>query len=362
MCMQQPTIDQMVACFDNFTVPWNYYTQETYNAAQPTPSERSAWLDAINSLLNVNGNCSSVELSSTIIGTYAISQFYDPPSAASYCVLSEINASVNGTQYAYEKGWGLFITPMTPTSVLRNIHLSAPHPGYDLGTPQQAVALFRSTGAKSLLIAGRSRLAFESPSSCVSSPSPKTTYYVTDPAHNKEEPFYDATRTIYDWQMNNGDGCPSPKCAFIQFHGKGPSTCRSDHMFVSAGLGMDTFRHCSKRAHYLSYLGNDRASKQWYSSPTQYPAKRLKAELGLAFPEWNISLPVDSKCGLTATKNVVGRFLNGVADDQVCTMGASASFATGLFVHVEQSEITRNPNAYDGWTEALAGAFETVKC
>ncbi|KAG6860873.1 hypothetical protein C0995_006553 [Termitomyces sp. Mi166 len=317
-CININTLERVVDCFDNYTVGWDYYSQQTYNAAQPTPSERSAWLDTIRHLLDVvDGDCLSVKLPGILGDIYTISQFEEDITGTSYCVLSE----VKGTDAQYDKGWGLFITAARHVS--RHIHLSAPHPGYDLDTPQQATALFKSTNAKSLLIAGRSRLAFKEPIKCAPSPA-STIYYMTDPAHNKEEPFYDATRTIYEWQEYR-HGCSNDRCAFIQFHGK----------------------------------GNDDDSKKWYRDNTR-PAVRLKNVLHKAFPDWNISTPADSKCSLTATRNVVGRFLNGIKDEDVCTTSSNLSLATGLFVHIEQAAASRKDSSYDTWKWTLKETFKPV--
>ncbi|KAG5651064.1 hypothetical protein H0H81_009999 [Sphagnurus paluster] len=280
---------------------------------------------------DVDGNCLSITVPTPLNNIYAITQFKEQ-SGASYCVLAEIREE--NTRYA--KGWGLFAVPATRAAVSRHIHLSAPHPLYDDNTPAQAAALFKSTKAKSLLIAGRSRLAFKEPTDCVAA-SEGDIYYTTDPGHNKLEPFYDANRSIYSWQTAQG-GCPAPSCAFIQFHGKGPSTCPADHIFLSTGL----------------------SNNAWYGDSVTRPVKRLKAQLQLTFPTWNISLPIDSACTLTATKNVVGRFLNGIQDDSVCTTASMASLVQGTFVHIEQAAISRLSTAYDAWGRALGNAFEVI--
>ncbi|KAG6818833.1 hypothetical protein H0H93_001239 [Arthromyces matolae] len=337
-CLKSTTLEDAVSCFDKYTVKKDSYTQETYALAQPTSIERTAWKFVIHSLLSVDGSCDSVKLPEPLVDIYTISQFTDL-SGPSYCVLSEVRTTEAGQ---YNKGWGLFITPSIPDDVKRDLHISAPHPAYDLNTPQQAVALFKSVGARSLLIDGRSRLALMQPSQCVES-TEKATYYVTDPAHNKEEPFYDATRAIFDWQSSNG-GCPSNHCAFIQLHGKGASTCPMDQMFVSAGLGTDP------------------ASLDWYATSPAKPFNLLLSSLQLAFPTWNVSSPLTSPCELTATKNVVGRFLNGVRDELVCSTPADPSVqeVEGYFVHVEQSMEARWKEAYVGWAKALKEAFEEV--
>ncbi|KAG6815768.1 hypothetical protein H0H87_011471 [Tephrocybe sp. NHM501043] len=334
-CIDSPTLEHMVACFDNYTVTGGVYTQKTYEEAQPTALERTTWLSTISSLLDIEEDCHSVELPDPLTNIYTVSQFQDP-SGVSYCVFSEV--STNGTMYA--KGWGLFVTPSTRAAAPRNIHLAAPHPGFDIGTPLQAGVLFKSAGAKSLLVAGRNRLAFKQPTTCVPSMK-KSTYYVTDPAHNKEEPFYDATRTIYQWQIDHG-GCDADSCAFIQFHGKANTTCRVDQIFISTGLG------------------NNEPSKEWYLDEVPRPVKTLKAQLRSAFPNWNVTVPSDSACILTATKNVVGRFLNGVNDELVCTTNANLSSTAGMFVHIEQEYHSILPESFEAWSIALNNTFRTV--
>lgn len=75
---------------------------------------------------------------------------------------------------------------------------------------------------------------------------------------------------------------------------------------------------------------------------------------------WNISLPSDSSCSLIATKNVVGRFLNGIADFQVCSHGSNARLATGVFVHIEQGTASRAESTYEAWSMALTKTFDAA--
>ncbi|KAF5378606.1 hypothetical protein D9615_007145 [Tricholomella constricta] len=348
-CLDYPTLEQAIECFDAYTVSQGRYNRSSYSSAQPTPAQRTAWQHTISSLLDVDNDkeCLSLALAlpAPLANIYHISLFTEPSTRASFCILSE---HTNNTQYA--KGWGLFAVPATTTAA-RHIHISAPHPAHDLHTPVQAAALFKSTGAKSLLIPGRSRAALEVPTDCVAP------YHVTDPVHNNLEPFFDATLAIYTWQLALPRGCPASSCAFIQFHGKGPHTCPSDHIFLSAGLGTDP------------------ASLAWYTSPTPRPIKRLHHQLQRAFPGWTVSLPSLSPspslspdqapaCPLLATKNVPGRLLNGVPPAHVCSTPAPApandSRAGGFFVHVEQAAVARSPRAYAAWGRALKAAFEEV--
>jgi len=135
-------------------------------------------------------------------------------------------------------------------AVSRSVHISAPHPGYDLGTVEQAAYVFENTGSKSLLVPGWMRTAFLQPSNGIVPASAKQDYYMIDPAHNNvcssilftNRPsliagaFFDTSISIYDWQHKK-DNCLSPTCGFVQFHGKGPSTCPSNDIFLSSGIG-----------------------------------------------------------------------------------------------------------------------------
>ncbi|KAJ7649446.1 hypothetical protein DFH06DRAFT_1331812 [Mycena polygramma] len=334
-CLQNATatLEDLVACFDNYTVSEGYYSDETYASAQPNAEELRGWEDLISYLLDVDGNCASIIVPASIADIYDVTLFKDP-SGPQYCVASEFN-SVDGL---YTKGWGLFVVPATRQAIMRDIHLSAPHPAYDMFTPAQAAALFKSTSARSLLIAGRMRTANLADSHCVIPNSNTTLYYKTDPTHDTAEPFFHASKIIREWQHVNG-GCSAASCAFIQLHGKGASSCPTDTMFLSSGIGRSS------------------ASVAWYTDAVDRPIKRLKAELGAAFPAWNVSLPSDSPCHLTATNNVFGRLVNGIPEALVCTNGSTADITTGEFIHIEQAIISRESTAYAGWTTALLTAF-----
>ncbi|PFH47533.1 hypothetical protein AMATHDRAFT_50238 [Amanita thiersii Skay4041] len=319
---QAATLQDVVSCHLKYVVETRY-TEQTYTAAQPTPEQRQAWSTTVSTLLHVDGNCTDIAASipTPLQGLYTIFELTEP-SGRSFCIFAE---TVTECDTEYEKGWGILVVPATRKAVSRHVHIAAPHPLYDLGTEQQAASVFKSIGAKSLYIPGRMRLAFPQLTPCVQS-TIKSKYYKTDPAHDK----------------NANGGCPAASCAYVQFHGKGPSTCRSDHIFISTGLG------------------RDKASREWYTNNTNYPVKRLKSQLSSVFPSWTISLPTDSTCLLTATKNIVGRLINGVPERKVCREAASAASASGEFVHMEQAKISRSPKFYGHWTRGLLAAFETT--
>ncbi|KAF7329545.1 hypothetical protein MKEN_00217300 [Mycena kentingensis (nom. inval.)] len=332
------TFEALISCFDALTVPANFYTDTTYLAAQPSPQELLDFQSLVTALLYVDGNCSSVPIPPSIAGIYAVSLFPSTDSGAQFCIAAE-STSEGG---AYAKGWGLFAVPATRSAIQRDIHLSAPHPAFDLFTPQQAGALFHAVGARSLFISGRQRMALAEPSTCVVPTGAGTVYYKTDATHDTEEPFFAVNAAIRAYLAANG-GCPNPSCAFIQFHGKSASTCPTDTMFVSAGLGRSA------------------SSLAWYTdADASRPAVRLAHSLMLAFAATGaiISLPSDntSTCALTATSNVVGRLLNGVPSGELCTQGATAATASGAFVHVEQAVGVRQDA--EGGVRGVGGGVE----
>jgi hypothetical protein len=168
------SIEGLVSCLDTYTVPHDYYNAMTYDLAQPVGTQRRDWSIAVHSLLSVDGNCASVSIPLSLRGLYAVEAF------ERHCVLYETTSRC-GT---YLKGWGYVIVPAKQRSVSRNVHVSAPHPGYDLGTVEQAAAVYEATGAKSLLVTGRTRTAFLENSACIAPTRPSQDYYKTDPAHN----------------------------------------------------------------------------------------------------------------------------------------------------------------------------------
>ncbi|KAF9259039.1 hypothetical protein L218DRAFT_934164 [Marasmius fiardii PR-910] len=328
------TVQNLIACYNPFTVPENFYNQETYDAAQPNEAELTAWLGLVNELLWVDGNCTEVLVPPVLDGIYGVSPFQ--ARTTSYCVLHERKADKS----AYVKGWGVMVVPEHRSSRIRNIHLAAPHPQFDYQTPEQAAALLEGVGARSLLIPGRKRTSFNTATDCVQPGGNTTTvYYVTDPAHNDKEPFIKANIQIAQWQHTQEGGCPGSSCAFIQLHGKADSSCREDTMFLSSGLARSA------------------SSVAWYTDSTDRPVKRLQKNIREAFPFFNASLPSDSFCGLTATTNVFGRYLNGIPESMVCQKGSTAPLASGEFVHIEQAPVSVNSDAYEGWIKALSETF-----
>lgn len=174
-------LEGLVQCLEKYIVPEEYYDQFSYFEAQPTEPQREAWFAAVTTLLSTHNNCSATIVPPVLQHVYSANSFTDMQ-GQSYCVLYE--RTVTPCTNRYMKGWGFMIVPSSREGTSRMLHLSAPHPFYDIGTPVQATHLFKGTGAKSLLVPGRMRPAYSVPSTCIRPRSSESVYYMTDPAHN----------------------------------------------------------------------------------------------------------------------------------------------------------------------------------
>jgi len=180
-CLQNSTLLDLVDCLNDFTVGPDFYDASSYSTAQPSSEQIDAWTSIITSMLEVDDNGCSITIPTSLSSSYAITSFADESSGRNYCVLAETTCFPNRN---YTKGWGTMVVPALKTSISRSLHFSVPHPLADIDTPQQAAALFASSGAHSLLISGRIRSAFDAPTNCVIPANPSTTYFKTDPAHD----------------------------------------------------------------------------------------------------------------------------------------------------------------------------------
>lgn len=185
------TLEDLVKCFEKYTVPRDYYTCATYDTAQPAvPTELTAWTAAITHLLDHDaGSPCTLPPSSPISALYGVFQFTDSVTRGRFCVLHERNAVDSPIhRKRYEKGWGLFITPDQSSGSIRRLHFSAPHPVFDQRTAAQAAAIFKRTVSKSLLIEGRHRHALSSGACSQSCQGAK--YHRTDGAHDNVRQLY----------------------------------------------------------------------------------------------------------------------------------------------------------------------------
>jgi len=380
------TLVDVINCLGNFTVRHEFYDQDSYNKAQPTALQRAAWSTAVLTLLRTNHNCSSAIVPSPLKNAYNVVPFTDSD-GQSFCILYE--QTILSYPKFFEKGWGHIIVPSSQDDVARHIHLSAPHPIYDGDTSSGATHLFKETGAKSLLIPGRTRNAYNVSSTCIR-PTTKTSSLMTDPAHNDVCDLKAWVTTfirvsayrgllfsssLFSMQMwlswignhNRGD-VPQHHVPSYSFMGKQTRhalkmTYSYQQVFVSTIIfPLPDFQQPSLIPFVI--LGNS----SWYTDDVDRPIKRLKKELLGAFNSGSdsiapvtVSLPSDSKCILTATLNVVGRYLNHFPSSSsidVCMQSAKADTTRGFFIHVEQTWRTASQVA---WIRAINNTFTKLK-
>ncbi|KAH6915781.1 hypothetical protein BKA70DRAFT_1253756 [Coprinopsis sp. MPI-PUGE-AT-0042] len=348
------TLQDLASCFLGYVVPEGFYDAggfggpTSYAVAQPNSTELTAWKDTIYAMLDadITGDCPTSQAAVPGLEGYTVGMFTETAGQRpkSYCVLSE-TSTYPGTTNVFARGWGFVITPVNTSDHLRALHFSAPHPLYDSSTPTQAVALFQRVGAKSVVAAGRHRMASTDVSGCAKPSSEASTYYKTDPSHDDREPFHDALLVTRDWQNEQG-GCPNDHCAYVQWHRKWAS-CPQYDAFFSSGPG------------------NGQASHDWYHGAVIHPVRRLKEALDVRLPplpNTTHGMPsVANDCQLTATKNIFGRIVNGRVPPTHCTMSAALSNVTGEFIHIEQTTALVQEEHYDAWAEALADTFPVLK-
>ena len=78
-------------------------------------------------------------------------------------------------------------------------------------------------------------------------------------------------------------------------------------------------------------------------------------ELGQAGMMGRLGVRVHLTCSLTGTKDIIGRLINGVPEDRVCTGFTTVEGATGAFVQIEEDTEARKTltDAWPTWVSAF---------
>lgn len=241
----------------------------------------------------LNGNCETIVLPSTLGDIVSVRSFVDGETFKTYCVLMEVKDADDDTKV--DRGWGATITDTTPR---RELNIAIAHPVDDSKTEEQGIGVFKATGSRTFFLAG-ARRDVGTPSAC----QPDSAHSSSDAAHNTATMFYAATQELNDWYG-------SQAWHQIQFHGMAATTCPGVAAYLTYG----------SKAPPLS--GEVILS--------------LKTNLLKDHPTWSVTVPGDSpSCTLSATTNVQGRFLNGIAADLVCNQ--SAPTYSQKFISIEQA-------------------------
>ncbi|KAJ3099260.1 hypothetical protein HDU97_003324 [Phlyctochytrium planicorne] len=298
-----------VTCAAKSYIPSGYIPDKAgYDSRKAPVADIVALVDAL-----LAGGCEKVKVPQRLSGVVEVKKIVDTAVGRSFCVAAEVLLDANGK---FKNGWGTFIVPINEITG-SGLHLQAPHPIFDGNTDLLATDVFRNVkGFRSLLLANRHRNAFKSDNPCL----PNLGYSITDPAHNSAEPFFAYSTSILKFE--NARTCPKQdSCGILQLHGKGDDTCASDSAFVTAGTSVGS-----------AYTRNP----QWIANRLLHALQVSSVSNGL---DWQVTSPVTSDCGLTATRNVVGKVLNGVDGGMVCSPNAVKSTSvTGRFAHIETAE------------------------
>ena len=253
----------------------------------------------------------TINLPASLQNHYTLAEFVD--NGQTYVVLAEtIDNDNNGVA---DRGWATII--INNANNAQTLSIDIPHPLNDSGTPEQGIAIFKGTNARTFVMSGAHRDANDVLAPCFNDPK----YKIADAAHNTEHTFHAAVEAIdqyYDSQLQTHTA--------FQFHGMGETSSN----------GLDVYMtHGTKRVPLINSV-----------------IDQIKTDLNNAQPTWDVSVPGDPTVSeLNGIGNLQGRLLNDVQPDAICDVRAYSY--TGQFVHIEQISDAREANAYGSWIQAL---------
>jgi hypothetical protein len=292
-CPSATTLEQLVNCI---------IAQGPYSSGagyvEPSSIIKRDWQATVR--LMMEGRC-DMPLPSSLAPIMSIKSFLASDNGKRYCVFYE-TADANGNGKV-DKGWGTFI--VYPTSS-KPLVIQAPHPVADTGTQDEAIAVFKDTGARAYLLMGAHR-------SASSTPACQYSYQTSDPAHDVRDVF---NPTVVELKSYYGG---SPWWS-IQFH----------------GMAVD---NCSSQVH----MSNGFSSLP----PAGTKIRELHDVMSTQNPSWDITLSGEG-CSLNATTSTTGRIINGIPISSACKTSAITN--TGAFIHIEQDPAYRSAGR---WTPAI---------
>mmetsp|Transcript_29252 Transcript_29252/g.49375 ORF Transcript_29252/g.49375 Transcript_29252/m.49375 type:complete len:372 (-) Transcript_29252:306-1421(-) len=261
--------------------------------------------------------CESITVPSPLSSIFKTKTYLEDET--NYCLVYTYQ-DVNNDGY-FDDGHGVYIINLDPNP--NPISVVVPHPLYDTNTPALGITVFTHLKGHVFSIAGAHRHTNDVTSSCQSS------YKVADSVHNVDNFFLTFHTAIDDLTSSS----PSGPLPHVEFHSMGSSTCPGVDVFVSSG----------------------------FSDPpdSSSPAAAIYDAAVAAQSGWVVSFPdaVNSGgCNLYGTTNTVGRMMNGVARDDLCTTAAdkATKLASSVFVQVELKWDFRSGS---DWAPIMAAAF-----
>jgi hypothetical protein len=253
----------------------------------------------------------TIILPASLQNHYTLAEVVD--NGQTYVVLAEtVDGDNNGVA---DRGWATVIINNTLNA--KTLSIDIPHPLNDAGTPEQGIAIFKGTQARTFVMSGAHRNANNALAPCFNDPN----YKIADAAHNEAHTFHAIVEAIdqyYDSQFQTHTA--------FQFHGMGEDSSN----------GLDVYMtHGTKRVPLPNSV-----------------IDQIKTDLNISQPTWDVAIPGDpTEADLNGISNLQGRLLNDVHPNAICEIRAYSY--TGQFVHIEQISDARDANAYDEWIHAL---------
>jgi len=252
-----------------------------------------------------------IVLPASLQNHYTLAEFLD--NGQTYVVLVETEDGDNND--VADRGWATII--INNSGNAQSLSIDIPHPLNDTGTPEQGIAIFKGTQARTFVMSGAHRNANDVLAPCFNDPK----YKIADAAHNEAHTFHAAVEAIdqyYDSQFQTHTA--------FQFHGMGEESSN----------GLDVYMtHGTKRVPLINSV-----------------IDQIKTDLNISQPTWDVAVPGDqTETDLNGIGNLQGRLLNDVHPDAICEVRAYSY--TGQFVHIEQISDARDASAYDEWVQAL---------
>eukprot|EP00808_Paulinella_micropora_P005555 g10847.t1 len=316
-------------CVNNYYLPTGTYT----DVRNPAEAEKADLRAAVRALLNNDGNCNSITLGSSISAHMKIVLFTDNTHNIEYCLL--MDTSVADGNNDFDKGFGLVAVANRKQDIHRYMVHSAPHPVTDFKTEMEALYLMAQTGAHAAIVSGVVRDVSSVDSTC------QPGYWSMDGAHNTDTAYFTLVSEVYKWYLEQ-PSIPAP--IWLEWHGKGATSCPTLDAFLSCGN--------LPSADSVTYSVGAPCEKAQALANAASAMNSLAAHTPLSTPE---------VCGLRGSNNPLGRFMNGVAESQVCgTSLGSGNPASGKFVHIEQAIALRSFDNGPGpvvWVAPLKATF-----
>jgi len=299
------TLNEVVVAIKN-----NMPDEDSEQYTVPSQQVRNDLNQVVTDILN-GQNPAFINLPASLQNHYTLTEFVD--NGQTYVVLAEtVDGDNNGVA---DKGWATVIINNTLNAQMLSIDI--PHPLNDTGTPEQGIAIFKGTNARTFVMSGAHRNANNVLAPCFNDPN----YKIADAAHNEAHTFHALVEAIdqyYNSQFQTHTA--------FQFHGMGEESSN----------GLDVYMtHGTKRVPLINSV-----------------IDQIKTDLNISQPTWDVAIPGDpTEADLNGISNLQGRLLNNVHPNAICEVRAYSY--TGQFVHIEQISDARQASAYDEWIQAL---------